>query len=632
MQASKDSNMEINQKVLFVDTKTEFYKIKRFSIKDFFGPVDLGLYLAARFSSLNIGTGLLAGSIFPGSNRMIFSGFSPCWSGFYISSMGGAGLVFDNLGINMIALLGKAPTPSILYLNRTHGEEIEVKVLPANLSRIWYSGRGGVYSLMDYTFEHLGGNYENNPRILAVGPAAESTDFGGIVSVPINNGKLTCVDTWAGRGGFGTKMLKEHGIAAIIYGGTFIDEDFRDRKVADIWFQNKYKKKLAAKDFETTTKYRFDPRFGTGGTFGVNYAFLGGRTLTFNYSSIYMDEAERVKINDKFIINHYLKQFNEETIANKQQHNCGEPCVAVCKKMNKEFKKDYEPYQALGPLCGIFDQRAAEKLNHHADMYGFDAISVGGILSWLMECLSKKLITSDELGVSKSPVFSAEGFSIETDSMNNAELGVELLDSIIEKKGLLNLTEGARKFARHLARDKGKSVLDSFVYNAYGRKGWMVPNQYWTPGVLSPMAIMGKYYMYYGNEFFPPRKLGRMNAERFRKELILDNLGICRFHRNWAEEMIPEIIESLYGLKDRFLEKISITASRINSRNSSIFWESERCIDYIFYFMKRKQIIDGDNSKELKKWIDLFNKDKSDAALSYWYEIHKGIHESLREF
>lgn len=130
----------------------------------------------------------------------------------------------------------------------------------------------------------------------------------------------------------------------------------------------------------------------------------------------------------------------------------------------------------------------------------------------------------------------------------------------------------------------------------------------------------------------PPRELGKLNAQRFCKELILDNTGICRFHRNWAEEMIPEIIESLYGLKGRFLENISITASRINSRNSSVFWESERCIDYIYSFLKRKYTVEGDNSTELKRWIDLFKKDKHEAALSFWYEIHKGIHESLREF
>jgi len=624
--------MEINQKVLFVDAGTGFYRVNRFRVGDFFGPVDLGLHLSGKYNSLNIGTGLLAGSILPGSNRLIFNGFSPCWGGFYISSMGGAGLVFDNLGINMVSLVGKSPTPSILYLNRVHGEEIEVKVVPVDVHLIWKEERGGIYSLTDHAYKHFGDCYENDPRILAVGPAAQSTDFGAIGSVPITRGKITYVDTWAGRGGFGTKMLMEHGIAAIIYGGTFIDEDFRNRKVADQWFQDKYNKKLAAKDLEATTKYRFDPEFGTGGTFGVNYASLEGRIIAFNYSSIYMDEAERLDIHENFIVNHYLKQFNEETIQTKQQRTCGEPCAAVCKKMHNEFKKDYEPYQTLGPLCGIFDQRAAEKLTHHADMYGFDAISVGGVLSWLMECMSKDLLQPDELGVSREPVFSPKGFSIESDSMHNAELGVELLDAIIEKRGLLNLDMGARKFARRLAREKDKKVLDLFVYNAYGRKGWMVPNQYWTPGVLSPMAIMGKYYMYYGGDFLPPRELGRKNAERFRQELILDNLGVCRFHRNWAEEMIPVIIDFLYGLKKQFLKKTAITASRINSRNASVFWESERSFDYIYTFLKRKQVVEGNNDAELLKWIECFEKNKQEAALDYWYEIHKGIHESLREF
>ncbi|HEY6553178.1 MAG TPA: aldehyde ferredoxin oxidoreductase N-terminal domain-containing protein, partial [Vicinamibacteria bacterium] len=84
--------MDAHQKVLFVDAATGYYRVTRFPVGDFFGPVDLGLYLAGRHNSLNIGVGLLAGSIFPGSNRLIFTGFSPCWGGFFVSSMGGAGL------------------------------------------------------------------------------------------------------------------------------------------------------------------------------------------------------------------------------------------------------------------------------------------------------------------------------------------------------------------------------------------------------------------------------------------------------------------------------------------------------------------------------------------------------------
>jgi glyceraldehyde-3-phosphate dehydrogenase (ferredoxin) len=421
-------------------------------------------------------------------------------------------------------------------------------------------------------------------------------------------------------------------VAAIIYGGTYLDEDFRDRKVADQWFEERYKKKLAAKDLEATVKYRYDPKFETGGTLGVNYATIGGRLIAFNYGSIYFTEAERRELHQRLILDHYLKQFNEETIQPKEQYTCGEPCPAVCKKMREEFKKDYEPYQTMGPLCGIFDQRAAERLNHHADMLGFDAISVGGVLSWLMECLANGRLRPEELGVTGQPVFTAKDFRVETDSMANAVLGVELLESIVKRRGLLEMEEGARRFARRLARERGKAVLDPFVYIAYARKGWMVPNQYWTPGALSPMAIMGKYYMYYGNEFMPPRKLGRINAQRFRDELILDNLGMCRFHRLWAEEMLPEVMGTLYEQKEEFLRRLSVTASRINSRNASVFWESERSADLVLTFLTRQRDVEGNTDKELIGWIDRFAQDKNEAALSFWYEVHKGIHESLREF
>jgi glyceraldehyde-3-phosphate dehydrogenase (ferredoxin) len=213
--------------------------------------------------------------------------------------------------------------------------------------------------------------------------------------------------------------------------------------------------------------------------------------------------------------------------------------------------------------------------------------------------------------------------------MHNAMLGCEILDSIVLKK--IDLSEGARKYARRLSRAKGVNLLNRFVYTAYARKGWMVPNQYWTPGALSPMSIMGKYYMYYGDEFVAPRELGRINASRMMAELIIDNMGICRFHRMWAEEMVPEIIESLYGLGDKYLESIKYTASRINGRNSSAFWESERNFNFILSFLKRKKE-EGLDSPEFIKWLNAFETNEKEASLDFWYEIHKGVQESLSEF
>jgi glyceraldehyde-3-phosphate dehydrogenase (ferredoxin) len=320
------------QKVLLLDANTGFYKLNRYKVGDFYGPIDLGLFYSGRYNSLNIGTGLLAGSIFPGSNRLIFSGFSPCWGGFYVSSMGGAALVFDNLGINMLSIIGKAQVPSILYLNRNHGEEIEVQIEALDLNKVWGTGRKGIYGLMDYAYERFGANYSNMPRILSTGPSSASTDFGGIASAPIKKGKISNVDTWAGRGGFGTKMLHEHNIAAVIYGGTVIDEDFRDRKVADAWFQDKYQKKMAAKDIEATTKYRFDPNFETGGTFGVNYATLGGRVIAFNYSSLAWSEEERLKMHKDLIVGHYLNNLTKKPLPISNSLTAVNPVLRFAKK------------------------------------------------------------------------------------------------------------------------------------------------------------------------------------------------------------------------------------------------------------------------------------------------------------
>lgn len=620
------------QKVLFIDPATGFYRLRRYKLGEYFGPIDLGVHLADRWRSINIGTGIFAGSIIPGSNRLFVTGFSPCWRGFFVSSMGGAGLPFDNLGINMVSIVGKAPVPSVLYLNRIHGEEITVDVLPVDLGEAWNRGRSGVYGLMDFIFGKYGDRYETDPRILATGPAALSTDFGAIGSAPISKGKISFVDTWAGRGGLGSKLLQEHGIAGVIYGGTFIDEDFRDRKVADEWFEAKYQQKLMAKDFESTTKYRFDPKFDTGGTFGVNYATLKGRIMAFNYRTIYESEDYRLSIHEKLIVDHYLRQFNEETIRPKNQATCGEPCSAVCKKLRGEYKKDYEPYQTLGPLCGIFDQRAAEKLNHKVDSSGFDAVSTGGVLAWFMDCLDRGDLTREDLGVTRMPKFNSEDFDPVLDSMDNAELGVELVDTILQKRGVVDLSDGVRKFARKILRERGRRIIDTFVHTAFGRRGWMVPNQYWTPGVLAPMAVMGKYYMHYGADFLPPRKLGRACAERMKKELVMDNLGVCRFHRGWAEEMLPEIMESLYGMKDRFIAMTAVTASRLNSRNSSVYWESERNLDFVISFLKRRRDVDGDKDPELAEWIAFFEKDRNEAGLAWWYEMRKGIDESLRAF
>jgi glyceraldehyde-3-phosphate dehydrogenase (ferredoxin) len=588
----KELTFEPYIKTTIIDMGTGMNRMVCYPGSEFFEPADLGLQHSNKYNLLNFGTSLLARSIFPESNQLIFNGFSSSWTGFYISSMGEASLAFDNVGLNLVSITSRAQQPSVLMLNRIHGEKIQVQVEPiADIWKIWNSARRDVHSRMSYVNEHYGGEFEEQYRIRGVGPAALTTDFGEIVSVIARKDEFTYVDTWSGKGVFGSKMLQEYTIAAGIYEGTYIDKNFRDCSVTDKWFEDYYHKKLAAKELEATTKYRFDRKFETVGTFGVTLASMDGCTLTFNYQTPSWSEDERLAS-----VNHYLKQFNEETIKGKQNWTCGEPCVGVCLKINNRYKKDYEPSQTMASLCGVFDQQAAELLNHHAD----DAISVGGVVSWLMEALYKSLATNEEHGVIQFLVWRKEGLDIAVDSMHTARIRVELPNSFLYNHGIIDFNLGARQRASKLARQHGRRAIDSFLFVTFRRRGWMIPNQNWTPSVLR------KYYIYHGNDFMNPRIVGRTNPERFK----IDNLGLGCFYRNWTENIMPDVKRQLYGkdIAEKFQQSINTLAYKIKSCNNSGLWKSYKNVDLVESFLIRKYKIECNNNPDMLGWVDYLRR------------------------
>lgn len=95
---------------------------------------------------------------------------------------------------------------------------------------------------------------------------------------------------------------------------------------------------------------------------------------------------------------------------------------------------------------------------------------------------------------------------------------------------------------------------------------------------------------------------------------------------------MPEIMESLFGLKQQYLDNIQTISNRINNRNASVYWESERNRDIIHTFLERKRDIEEVESPELSAWLERFSKDASGAALDFWYEMHKGIRSALKAY
>ena len=399
-----------NRSVLYelnVDLSTKDWGISCPTDQTLYGPVQYGW---DRFkkdaNSMTFGGGLLAGSTLAGTRRMIFCGYSPQWEGFYVSALGGAMYVMHRLGVNYVCLRGRLEKKSILVFTYLNGE-YSVRFDSITPEKYWqgyedanHQQWSGFHGLNHYLFEKYRTLFPDNFwRILTVGPAAKITNSGAIGSTQIRNGELTQIEDWAGRGGMGSRLLQYHHIAGIVFGGDWQDPALKEGKELDAYFMEHFGQNAMRSDLALSEKYRYVPKFNTGGTFGVNMHEGEDRIFSFNYNSVYQPYEKRLEQHETFIADHYLKQFNDEIIQPRNFAHCGEPCAVACKKYISKYKKDYEPYEALGPNIGVFDQRAAEKINYAVDEAGFDAIQAGGTIAWIMELLHDRLIDPESLGL-----------------------------------------------------------------------------------------------------------------------------------------------------------------------------------------------------------------------------------------
>ncbi len=649
----------IEQSALRLDVATGQWRIESIRDPNILGPVDYGLacYLENR-ASFTFGGGLLAGSRIPGARRLVFAAYSPAWQGFYTSSLGGGAYVFHRTGLNYVCIEGQCPTDSVLILNRREGQ-LSVRLEPINPEAIWpgYEGLIGFYALQKYIFDTYKACYEGQDvRVLALGPGARHTDIGSIGSAQVRRGELTFIDDWAGRGGLGSRLLQYHRIAGIIYGGDWDDPDMQDSRELDGYFQEKFGMPMMKADMALCEKYRYVPEFETGGTFGVNMELVDDSLLAFNYTSIYATDHQRCDLHERLVRQHYLAQFNREIIQARGHAHCGEPCAVACKKIDRQYKKDYEPYEALGPQCGVFDQRAAEQLNHYVDAMGVDAIEMGGMVAWVMELLDAGLIQPEAFGLPPAgprglqaqtpglegtPRFTCapDYFDVVADSRHNAELAQAIVEMIIFKPQGQIFRSGIRAAAHALDRmGQETQVLENgvlgpgqrAVYLAHGESGHMVPNQYWVPGMLSPMPIMGKYFEYYGLDFVPPTTLGQKNVQRMVRELYSENGGICRFHRKWSEKILPDLVNRHYHTNLDFEAHHRRLAAQIFELQESQagFWESARVVDLLAGFLEKWERF-GLADVELDDWVERFRADKWAAARAWWEAMRAGARQEL---
>ncbi len=649
--------------------------LKKEKLEGVYGLLDYGLkvhnslktYLRDPYSPYNalvFGKGPFAGSILPGSHRLVFFFKSPLYKTLYPSTMGGAAYTFQRTGVDFVSLIGRAKETSVLLIV---GEEESLRVslepLGEDLRELWRerNGREGVYSLTDYLIDRYKGKVVGEFRVVCVGPASLNTDFGALFSQTLRNGKpVEGSEDWAARGGGGSVLLRAHNVAAIVFGGIYKEEKriISNYDKTKKLFSSIYKKPLFKVIAEKTKKYRYNPDHKTGGTFGEDYYSEREKVPVLNWQMPYIPKEERIALFKK-IEKDYLGVFNKEAIEKKSWTTCGEPCPAACKKVRNGLKTDYEPYNANGPLVGNVYLKAADSAVKTVDSMGFDAIEFGCMASWLFELLEREILKPEELGLSKKPILSLEELTGER-SKEISLLNGELLSQLARKVAYGELEihrvigKGKRKTASYIDSfykerlPKGKSSLDYATLVALGEEGEVCPTMYWAVGNFIPLPVQGKYWTYYKFGVFPePESLAEKIVESSISEYWYDNVGWCRFHRRWLtvsgpscdlkkecqlpRELLKPVLEKLfevvYGEKvdlsfhaRNFLKELCSYA--LKSGSYPVFPPSERVIDLI-----------ASASYEFgsEEWSKKFSENKVKAVREYISRVLNSYGELVEE-
>ena len=605
--------------VLKINLDRKNVEIEKFEREDVYGIIDYALYLHDEvyrtyelddpYDPNNVmvfGKGPFAGSILPGTHRLVFVYKSPLYGGLFPSTMGGAAYQFQKVGIDFVVIEGKGEKPTVILLTND-GERLGVEFHEIELEKlieIWrgYKKEEGVYAFTQYLIDNFADKFNGMEyRIACVGPASLNSNMGAVFSQTLRKGeRVVGSDDWAARGGTGSVLMRAHNVVAIIFGGKakkkFPKEDIGSIKVTKQIVEGVHKKPMNEVISEKTVKYKYNPKLKTGGTFGGNYPAEGDFVPILNWQMPYIPKEDRIKIHEN-IMKYYWEPFNKEAIETKNWTNCGEPCPVVCKKFRRGHHVEYEPYEANGPLSGSIAIYASDISVHAVDAMGFDAISFGGTAAWVLELVYKGLLQPEEVGLSDKPDFDKESLLLKPveASEKNAKLVAELAHRVAfaETEVAKIIGEGIRRAGEvfdERFKDRlsyGESFKDYGVYTPLGSNGEIVPTMYWAIGNYIPLPIQGRYWTFYQfGVFLEPEELANKIVASALYEYWYDNIGWCRFHRGWAKPILKALFMEAYGKNVEMEEHAKkMIRKLINFAKKAgyepVFWDSMRVIDLV---------------------------------------------------
>ena len=301
-----------------------------------------------------------------------------------------------------------------------------------------------------------------------------------------------------------------------------------------------------------TTKYR------TLGT-AANVLTMNAQAAlpTRNYQSATFEGAEKVS----------GEIFKEKFVSKTQGCSaCACRCEHIATARDSDYngsiaRIEYEPLMAFGPHGGVDDPNVIIRCIEQCNMYGMDAISVGIVVGFAMECYEKGIITKEQAG------------GLELNFGNGKEM-VELVRKIALREDVGDiLAEGSKMAAEILGGDSYKyaNQIKGVEMTGYDVRGLKTAALGYA---VSRRGADHQRHGSYGHDL--TNKVDRYKAEPGRGKLVMDDEDlycifdsfiICKFTRGVWEGPYEELART-YSLVTGIpmtAEKMRTAGERMNN-------------------------------------------------------------------
>ena len=331
---------------------------------------------------------------FPGSGKFVVGTISPLTDTFVDSNIGGHfAPLLKQCGFDAVTISGISEKDVVLIVNREEGT-IRIVEAPVYGKDIDAGGLSyGTRLLEDF----YGGAPDETVAAVTTGIGAKTTRFGIINSLYYDKRRGRIRAKQAGRGGTGT-VMRQKGLRAIIV-----------RSNLSKVHANNPVDKNGVKEAGSRLKKvlsQMDPQQLRLSSWGTPILIE------------YMNKFHILPVNNYQYGNHpkadaifaevFFDQYFTKDIPDGCYLGCNLACAKGAEKVTltrgpqagRQVGVDGPEYETAGAATamGIFDPHFIMEFSWYCDEHGLDTISLGVTISFIMECIQRGYLTSDEVG------------------------------------------------------------------------------------------------------------------------------------------------------------------------------------------------------------------------------------------